>query len=100
MPNFMFKGGYPKYYPDSGLYVQPNEVYPLDSAPDADWVEAPDAAGGTLRPVEAPTKPAEAVSATPATQDSQTDLEAAEALLESNPELAKRLVEEAGAKNA
>lgn len=79
MPQFKYTGGYAAYYPDSGLFTKPGEVHTLDSAPDDRWQLAD---GSQSAPEAAP----------------QTDAVAeAEALLEANPELAAKLVEEAKA---
>lgn len=114
MPKYEFKGGYPVYYPNTGLFAKPGEVHILDAAPDSNWTEAPDAeVGKTLRPVETAVSAAVAPVAAAVAKDApdvakaaeavepvaEDALHAAEALLEANPELAKRLVEEA-AKNA
>jgi hypothetical protein len=112
MPKYVFKGGYPVYYPNTGLFTKPGEVHELDAAPDANWSAVVDdartavaAVAPAVAPVaaavakDAPDVVKAAENAAPAVEVAAEDaLKAAEALLEANPELAARLVEEA--KNA
>lgn len=89
MPQYKFTGGYSAYYPDSGLFTKPGEVHTLDSAPDDRWAPV----DGSVAPVAAP-----AVNDAPAPQEPQANAVAeAEALIEANPALAAKLVEEAKA---
>jgi hypothetical protein len=81
---YEFTAGYARYYPQTGLYVNPGEVYDLPSAPDADW-KAVDGSQTAATPAPAP-------ESTDAPDES---VKAAEALLEANPELAQKLVKEA-----
>lgn len=92
MAKYTFTGGYSRYYPLSGLFVKPGEVYEFDTAPDADWAtdEAPVAA--VSAPVVAPPV-SEPVPALP------DPVATAEALLEANPALAQELIDKV-AKNA
>lgn len=91
MPQYVFNGGYPRYYPSVGLQANQGDVKDLDEAPDSDWTLA-----------DGSVKPAEAAIPIAVTNDpvkpSEDALEVAEALLEASPELAQRLVDEA--KNA
>lgn len=96
MAKYVFNGAYPRYYPTIPLFAKGGEVHELVSAPDADW-SAVDAVAPAVAPVASPvtlTVP-DAVpapqTAAPAPDDT---LAAAEALLEANPELARKLVEE------
>ena len=105
MPKYQYNGGTGRYYPNTGLWTNPGDVHVLDAAPDASWTEVPDAdTGGSLRPAAAPVAApaAPATEATPQTADAASPdadaIKEAEALLEANPELAARLVNEA--KNA
>lgn len=82
MASYVFTGGYPTYYPTTGLFAKPGETHELAAAPDGNW---------TLATASAP------VPAAPVTQPDS--IEAAEALLEANPALAEQIVREA-AKNA
>lgn len=108
MAKYVYRGGGPVYYPATGFYANIGETHDWDTPPDTNWklVEA-DTASST--PVVAPSAsepaqvaetvaPAVAEPATPVDQ-TQDAVHAAEALLEANPELARKLVEEA-AKNA
>lgn len=95
MAQFVFKGGYPRYYPTLALFTKPGEVHPLDSAPDADWAEVTDTAATAVAPAVTPVAPTPAPTPAEVADDA---LKAAEALLEANPELAAKIVEDA--KNA
>jgi hypothetical protein len=96
-----YNGGYSRYYPVTGLFVKPGEVHDLDSAPDADWsaVEADaKAVAEAVAPVVAPVAEAVAKDAPDVANAAETAAEdvlhKAEALLEANPELAAKLVED------
>lgn len=93
MAKFVFTAAYPQYYPNTGLFAEPRKTYELDAAPDGNWRPADETA---TAPVEtAPAPVASEPTATPVVDD----VEAAEALIEANPELAAKIVKEA-AKNA
>lgn len=100
MAKYVFRGGYPRYYPTVPLFAKPGEVHDLDAAPDAEWSLA-DPETAPVAPISLnPTPVPQVVVVAP--QDAAPDVEAvaddalraAEALLEANPELARKLVEE------
>lgn len=98
MAQYVYKGGGPVYYPATGLYAAIGETKDFDTPPDTNWqlVEAALAPSASAVATSASEPAPVAESVAPAADDT---IHAAEALLEANPELAKKLVEEA-AKNA
>jgi hypothetical protein len=96
---FQFTGGYGRYYPLTGLWANPGDVQDLAEAPDSDWKPLGAAVSAPVAPVAVPVAPSvtepEIAPQAPAPAVSEADtLQAAEALLEANPELARKLVED------
>lgn len=87
MAKYKFIGAYPRYYPTIPLFAKNGEVHEIASAPDADWQAVEDAQAPAVATVAVP------VAQTAETTADET-LKAAEALLEADPELARKLVED------
>lgn len=101
MAKYVFNGAYSRYYPTIPLFTKNGEVHEIAAAPDADWSLVEDAVTAAVAPVATPvaqTAPATVEAAQPTATAVETTaedaLKAAEALLEANPELARKLVED------